>query len=74
MLLAERQRIELLEKQILVHQKQWNDAWLEARRDDIDRFNSQTEKIAREFDKIHNLHLQALVGNIHIQSLKYFRV
>jgi len=36
MLIAERHRIEVLEKQILVHQKQWNDAWMEARKEDIE--------------------------------------
>lgn len=52
MLLAERQRIESIEKQILGTQKDWNEIWLQARREDLDRFTGEAAKIHLEIGEL----------------------
>ena len=50
-----------------MNQKQWNDAWMEARKEDIDRFNEQSEKIQTEFENIRALH-----NEVYLESILFF--
>ena len=50
-----------------MNQKQWNDAWMEARKEDIDRFNEQSEKIQTEFENIRALH-----NEVYLEKLLFF--
>ena len=51
-----------------MNQKQWNDAWMEARKEDIDRFNEQSEKIQTEFENIRALH-----NEVYLEKLSFFK-